>query len=979
MRVVKQGEAAVQDVNREHQPRASRGGGVRNLGSALVKAMSAELGTRARKVPQGGLVTSPGRKEAKALERRRLGIGRRLGPADLKAISDTAVGMAIVKSALKGVLMHATWNVVPDLDAESAELDQWEQTIMQRLGGKRVIVPFEPEFLHPEWRDIIEQHLPGIENLQPTVGYKRITHVFAAVRQAMERRAEEHCHEVEKLIERPNDDLEPTWTQLVALVAEDLLVIDAGVIALNRNILGDRVAELYYIPGPEVKRWARTDRSVPDPPETAYTWHRQGLEPAEFTKQELIYIVRQPQMDGYGRSPVEMCVSTIMASLSGDQYQLEMLQESNIPPAVIELGDVTDPQRETFQAQWEETLRRAGRGRAIFTNFTPNIDEAGGMKIHELRVRTPDEMGMDTFRMWTLRIMAACANLSPQDIGFVEDFHKTTAEVQFRLSRTRGFGSWLTLLETAVNTGLVKTQYPYDDVRFAYDIMDEQEEREKRGDDRADMESGIYSINEVRTRRGERPIVGGDIHYKTTPMGLVPLETAAGAVMAQRTGAGQAPPPGGPAGAAGGAPPEGPGMAEEANIVQPGEHVMGMSPQDEGIIQPTIGNPWLQMLAPTADMRKLSTLPAEVVDLVQRHGAAIYKAIEDGNDEDAKTLVQRLLYRLQRDAETAGARAPEIDGTRIVDTYAELIDALGQEMLTIADEVTEPELAAKAARRYATAEGEEVVDWITVRGQRIPVVAQTQQAPGTEHAYEGKYQPPSGYQPTYIYGNEWKSARAQEKFERAERVGENLDAMAEDITRLLQAEPASPEQQLGAALALMVHARMRVGSGSPKAEEAGTVGASTLRAGHVRAETDAVEIDYPAKGGVQMQRSLVDPLVAQAVRDCKQAAADDEARIFPEVKYKDVLDWCKRYEVKPKDFRTWHANKLFMEEAHQAMHLTLGGTEQEKKRAVAAEVGEIIKRVAVQLGHTPGVCKRSYINSALLEAYEEARLEREAA
>lgn len=950
-------------------------------------SLSAEVGTSPRRMPDthrgvGRYSQGDDPRVARKRPRGTGPLGTRFNYSQLKAISDACVGMALVKAALKGVLGFAEWNMVTDLDAEFAELDEWEQVLIRQSRDRPAIIDFEPELLHERWQTMIRQHTSGLQRMDAAARHLRVSEVFGAVRDAMEREARQHGAEVERLLRHPNDDLEPSWRHLVNLVLEDLLVWDAGIIVANPNQRGDRVAELYYLPAHEVHRWAAEDRTVPDPPAAAYTWEHPGRSAVQFTKNDIIYLVRQPQPDGYGRSPVEMAIATMTAALAGDKYELEMLSEQNIPPAVIDLGNVSDAQRDNFMTGWADTVTRAGRGNIIATNFQ-TVSEKQGLKIHELNVRTPDEMGMNDFRMWTLRIMAACCNLSMQDLGFVEDFHRTTAEVQMRLSVTRGFGSWLKLFDDAMNSQLIKRRYPWHDTEMRHSIIDREEDRQERTDERADMQAGLESINGVRAKRGERPIEGGDTHTITTPMGLVPVETMASAIYRQRAGVAGAAGPGGAA-----APPAS-AEEQEGNIVRPEEHLAGLSPQEEGVVSPTIGNPWLEMSDRLGNIVKAEELPMRTRQAADQLGGAIMQALDEERWDDAKAQVAQLVYRLRQDSGAAMEPVEAVEGAKFVGTYSDFIRDMGDAMFEVIDDVAGQRQGTAKAARPAGADalpiGHEVIDWFTdASGKRIPITRRV----GSRAGHEGQYVPEGADKPVYVYSEEWQSERARRNWEASEQVGDNLDVIGESIRELLSAPDGSREQQLGAVVGLMLHGRMRVGSGSKKAEEAGTVGAATLRRKHVTVAGSKVTLEWPGKGGVPRQTTIVDERLTAVVNRLLQGSRDqqtlwsgtpdgdgpgEEQRLFPDVEYDDILDWCKRWDVTPKAFRTFNANKLFLRYGDEQARAGLPGEEQERRKAISKELAAIIKRVATAMGHTPSTCKRSYLNPALLEAYKEAR------
>jgi len=226
----------------------------------------------------------------------------------------------------------------------------------------------------------------------------------------------------------------------------------------------------------------------------------------------LIYVMQNPQSNGYGMSPLEVASHVIVAGIYADEYNIDYFKNSNVPPGVMDLGkDVTEDQRMLFQSMWENEVKgRGGLHRMMF------ISGSEDPKFIPIQTQSNRDMQMMEYLKWTVSIKTACYGLSPQDIGFVMDFHRTTGETQSNISQARGVKTVLHLLEQYYNAEIVKKEFPFDDVKFAWSDTDLTDTEKESRVDTADIGAGVLTRNERRKKLGLKPIDGGDVATITT-------------------------------------------------------------------------------------------------------------------------------------------------------------------------------------------------------------------------------------------------------------------------------------------------------------------------------------------------------------------------------------------------------------------------------------------------------------------------------
>ena len=81
---------------------------------------------------------------------------------------------------------------------------------------------------------------------------------------------------------------------------------------------------------------------------------------AEFEKEDIVYIMANPVNDvdlfGYGMSPIESILLQVQAALEADMFNIKHFTKDNIPPGILDLGDMTQDQAEEFIATWNATV-----------------------------------------------------------------------------------------------------------------------------------------------------------------------------------------------------------------------------------------------------------------------------------------------------------------------------------------------------------------------------------------------------------------------------------------------------------------------------------------------------------------------------------------------------------------------------------------------------------------------------------------------
>jgi len=164
----------------------------------------------------------------------------------------------------------------------------------------------------------------------------------------------------------------------------------------------------------------------------------------------------------------------------------------------------------------------------------------------------------------------------------------------------------------------------------------------------------------------------------------------------------------------------------------------------------------------------------------------------------------------------------------------------------------------------------------------------------------------------------------------------------------------------------------------PEADE-GSFGLATLRREHVRLRRGAIELRYPAKGGIDQTMTLRDPALHAVVCSLLRrngGGADLLAyrtkQGWHDVSAEDINVRLKELageEFSAKDLRTWNATVL----AAVALAASAAHGIPTAQRARARAINAALDEVAEFLGNTRAVARASYVDPRVLEHYVEGR------
>jgi DNA topoisomerase IB len=231
----------------------------------------------------------------------------------------------------------------------------------------------------------------------------------------------------------------------------------------------------------------------------------------------------------------------------------------------------------------------------------------------------------------------------------------------------------------------------------------------------------------------------------------------------------------------------------------------------------------------------------------------------------------------------------------------------------------------------------------------------------------------------YRYHAEWRSIRDDAKFDRMATFAESLPRLRRRVARDLALDGLPRDKVLAAVISVLDATCVRVGN-EEYARDNKSFGLTTLRNRHVSFIRDGrAVLNFRGKGGVPHEVLIDDRRIVKIMRRCQELPGQllfqyitDEGQRAPidSGQVNDYLRDAMGDDFTAKDFRTWaatlHAIQLLARRPVPA---------DASERAMKSEILAVVKQVAAKLRNTPAVCRKSYINPMVFEAWRSGAIQ----
>lgn len=231
----------------------------------------------------------------------------------------------------------------------------------------------------------------------------------------------------------------------------------------------------------------------------------------------------------------------------------------------------------------------------------------------------------------------------------------------------------------------------------------------------------------------------------------------------------------------------------------------------------------------------------------------------------------------------------------------------------------------------------------------------------------------------YRYHPGWVRQRGMDKFDRILAFGKALPALRRQVRRHLTLPGLPREKVLALIVSVMGRTYARVGNAA-YARSNHSYGLTTLRARHVSLPgRSTAQIRFAGKSGRMHVLHIDDTRLVALIRRCHDLPGkmlfqyqDDDGQVRP-VDSGDVNEYLRNAtsdDFSAKDFRTWGATLTALMELAR---LPLPDDASESQ--LMSLQNQVIASVAGMLGNTPAVCRKSYIDPCVFDAWRAGRLE----
>lgn len=229
----------------------------------------------------------------------------------------------------------------------------------------------------------------------------------------------------------------------------------------------------------------------------------------------------------------------------------------------------------------------------------------------------------------------------------------------------------------------------------------------------------------------------------------------------------------------------------------------------------------------------------------------------------------------------------------------------------------------------------------------------------------------------YRYHPSWEEVRERRKASRLARFAEKLTTIRRAVSRDLGAPLGSRALACAGVIELVSLTAIRAGE-EAHARVRGTRGATTLLKSNLRPDGDRLLLSFRGKGGRRIVCEIADPRLQSVVTGLMQLPGrrlfqyrDEDGTVRP-VRAGGVNAYLKAVAGVPvslKDFRTLVASAGVLEALARSEPAT-------NARARNAQILAAIGEAADTLKNTPTVCRKSYVLSAVVTAFEDGTLAR---
>jgi hypothetical protein len=324
------------------------------------------------------------------------------------------------------------------------------------------------------------------------------------------------CAQVVDFLLQPTPEYD--WSQWLRMLLEDLFVLDAVAVYPRFTRDGSPYA-LELLDAATIMRVVDDSGRTPLAPSPAYQQVLHGVPAADYSTDDLVYIVRNPRTHKmYGYGPVEQVITIVNVAIRRTVSQLQYFTEGNIPEALAALPDAWNlDQIREFQVYWD-TMMEGNTAQRRHMKFVP----FDATKIKE--IRTGDSL-KDSFDEWIARVVCFAFSIPPTP--FVKETNRAQSEQLSKQAKQEGLLPWMKFLKRRIDNLLHRMGV--EGVEFRWKLDETVDLLVQAQVDQIYIECEVVTADEVRTDRFDRQPMTPEERAAAFPVPPPPVAAAPGA------------------------------------------------------------------------------------------------------------------------------------------------------------------------------------------------------------------------------------------------------------------------------------------------------------------------------------------------------------------------------------------------------------------------------------------------------------------
>ncbi|WP_263366930.1 phage portal protein [Edaphobacter bradus] len=311
--------------------------------------------------------------------------------------------------------------------------------------------------------------------------------------------AAEKINVLRRCLEEPNasDSFRVLWEQVI----EDLLVGGFGAVEMEATGDALRPFHLWAVDGATIQIDSKWNG---DPAKPRYA-QATGLGQLGLNKDalvpllddELMYLRLNPRTHTpFGLGRLEVAFETVNQFLSANRYAGRLASNSVVQYALW-LNEATPEQHDRLIRWWQDEIEGTGRVPLLSCEQKPEVLRFAGGTDADLRLAWQEML---------IRLIANAFELPPMLLGLQHDVNRSTASEMADEAFQSAIVPVAKLVAEHITRDLFAKKLGWREFEFCFNDLESRDEMEEVQIQKALLEAGVLTVNEVREMRGLSPL-----------------------------------------------------------------------------------------------------------------------------------------------------------------------------------------------------------------------------------------------------------------------------------------------------------------------------------------------------------------------------------------------------------------------------------------------------------------------------------------